>query len=308
MGNSHAAEIAAIRRFNRYYTRAIGALHEGLLGSNLTLTEGRVVFETATRQAPTATIVGQELGLDPGYMSRLVKSLEARGIVERAPHPSDARQSLLALTATGRALFDEINAASAREVGALIAGLSDGQRRDLVASMTTIETLLGGMSPPTSAVVLRPHKPGDIGQVISRHGAIYAAEYGWDITFEALVARVAADFIDNFDARSDCCFIADRGGNVLGSAFVVRKDEVTAKLRLVYVEASERGFGLGRRLVEACMQFARDAGYQRMTLWTNDVLLPAKRLYQALGFEMTASEPHRSFGVDLVSETWERDL
>jgi len=155
---------------------------------------------------------------------------------------------------------------------------------------------------------LRPHRPGDIGHVVSRHGAIYAAEYGWDITFEAAVARIAAEFIENFDGRREVCFIAERAGEVLGSAFVVRKDEATAKLRLVYVEEAARGSGLGRRLVEACMQFARDAGYARMTLWTNDVLVPARQLYQSLGFEKTASAPHHSFGVDLVSETWERDL
>jgi GNAT superfamily N-acetyltransferase len=160
----------------------------------------------------------------------------------------------------------------------------------------------------TTDVILRPPRPGDIGWVIHRHGAVYARDYGWDITFEAMVAKVAGAFIDDFDARSDCCFIADRNGDILGAAFVVRMDTTTAKLRLVYVEDTARGLGLGRRLVEACMQFARDAGYTRMTLWTNDVLLPARRLYETLGFVMTASEPHRSFGHDLIGETWERQL
>ena len=159
-----------------------------------------------------------------------------------------------------------------------------------------------------SDVQLRPPRPGDIGWVIHRHGAIYAAEYGWDITFEAMVAKVAGEFIDKFDNRTDCCFIAERDGQILGSAFVVPKDETTAKLRLVYVESSERGTGVGRRLVESCMEFARQAGYARMTLWTNDVLVPARRLYEGLGFERTASAPHHSFGRDLVGETWERDL
>ena len=304
-----ADAIVAVRRFSRFYTRAIGVLHEGFLGSSLTLTEGRIVYELANRHAPTATAIGHDLGLDPGYMSRVLKSLETRAIIERAPNPADGRQALLSLTATGRGLYDEINAASKREVGGMLAPLSDGERRRLVGAMADIEALLGrGQDPSRGEIKLRPHRPGDIGWVVSRHGAIYAEEYGWDITFEAAVARVAAEFIEKFDNRTDCCFIADRGGEILGSAFVVRKDAATAKLRLVYVEASARGTGLGRRLVEACMQFARDAGYSRMTLWTNDVLLPARRLYTSLGFELTASEPHHSYGVDLVGETWERGL
>jgi DNA-binding MarR family transcriptional regulator/GNAT superfamily N-acetyltransferase len=304
-----ADAIVAVRRFSRFYTRAIGVLHEGFLGSSLTLTEGRIVYELANRQAPTATAIGHDLGLDPGYMSRVLKSLETRAIIERAPNPADGRQALLSLTATGRGLYDEINAASKREVGGMLASLSAGERRRLVTAMADIEALLGrGQDPSRGEIKLRPHKPGDIGWVVSRHGAIYAEEYGWDITFEATVARVAAEFIERFDSRTDCCFIADRGGEILGSAFVVRKDAATAKLRLVYVEASARGTGLGRRLVEACMQFARDAGYSRMTLWTNDVLLPARRLYTSLGFELAASEPHHSYGVDLVGETWEREL
>lgn len=301
-------EIAAVRRFSRFYTRRIGVLHEGLLGSPLTLTEGRIVYEIADRDAPTATALGQDLGLDAGYLSRVLKGLEARRIIARVANPADGRQVLLSLAVDGRRLFEDIDAASRREVGDMLGVLAAGERRRLVAAMAEIEALLAAPAATAAPVILRPHRPGDIGHVVSRHGAIYAAEYGWDITFEAAVARIAAEFIENFDARREVCFIAERASDILGSAFVVRKDEVTAKLRLVYVEEAARGSGLGRRLVEACMQFARDAGYARMTLWTNDVLVPARQLYQSLGFEKTASAPHHSFGVDLVSETWERDL
>ena len=304
-----AADTIAVRRFTRFYTRRLGVLHEGLLGSALTLTEGRVVYEIATRTGPTAAALGQDLGLDSGYLSRVLKGLEGRRIISRAPHPADGRQVLLSLTEQGRQLFEEIDAASRREVGEMLRTLVAGERRRLVSAMTQIESLLGSDGDSSALiVVLRPPRPGDIGHVVSRHGAIYAEEYGWDTTFEALVAKVAAEFIERFDPASDVCFIADRGGEILGSAFVVRKDASTAKLRLVYVEQAARGTGLGKRLVDASMQFARQAGYRRMTLWTNDVLVPARKLYQALGFELTASQPYHSFGVDLVSETWERDL
>jgi DNA-binding MarR family transcriptional regulator/GNAT superfamily N-acetyltransferase len=302
--------IAAVRRFSRFYTRAIGVLHEGLLGSPLSLTEGRIVYEIANRALTTATDLRDDLGLDAGYLSRILKALEARAVIQRTISQSDGRQALLTLTAQGRRLYGQINTASKREIADLIAPLGTQDRRKLVSAMATVERLLtepkDGDGQP--AVILRPHRPGDIGWVISRHGALYAEEYGWDITFEALVAKVAGEFIENFNPATDRCFIADRDGEILGSAFVVAKDATTAKLRLVYVESGARGTGLGRRLVEACMQFAKGAGYRRMTLWTNDILLPARRLYEILGFVMTASEPHRSFGHDLVGETWERDL
>jgi DNA-binding MarR family transcriptional regulator/GNAT superfamily N-acetyltransferase len=310
--------IAAVRRFSRFYTRAIGVLHEGLLGSPLTLTEGRIVYEIANRTTTTASDLRDDLGLDAGYLSRTLKALEARSVITRALSPADARQSLLALTPEGQRLYRAINAASKREVGAMLQPLPVAGQARLVQAMAEIERLLGrpapdasvtpAIAPAASRIILRPHRPGDIGWVIHRHGALYAADYGWDITFEALVAKVAGEFIETFDPATCCCFIAERAGEILGSAFVVPKDKATAKLRLVYVEASARGLGLGRQLVEASMQFARDAGYTRMTLWTNDVLVPARRLYETLGFEMTASEPHHSFGQDLIGETWERAL
>ncbi len=307
-----AQTIAAIRHFSRFYTRAIGALHEGLLGCPLSLTEGRIVYEIATCPQITATDLGRDLRLDAGYLSRTLKALETRHVITRTTSADDARQSLLNLTPLGRQLYVAIDAASQREVGALVAGLTPTQQMILVEATAEVERLLGGSlqdsETGTADVTLRAPRSGDYGWVIHRHAALYATEYGWDQSFEALVAKVVADYIEKFDAHSDCGFIADRGGDILGSAFVVRKDDTTAKLRLVYVEQSARGIGLGRRLVEACMQFAQTAGYARMSLWTNDILVPARRLYEQLGFVMTAAEPHHSFGHDLIGETWERDL
>lgn len=302
--------IDTIRRFSRFYTRRIGVLHEGLLGSALSLTEGRIVYEIATRAQTTATNLRDDLDLDAGYLSRTLKSLEARHVITRTASASDARQTLLKLTADGQRLFADIDAASKREVAMLLHPLDSADRAVLVNAMTAIERLLSTEhgDAPGRDVVLRPHRPGDMGWVVHRHGILYTQEYGWDQTFEALVAKVAADFIDSFNPARDYCCIAERDGQILGSAFVVAKDATTAKLRLVFVEPQARGLGIGRRMVEDCLQFARTSRYARMTLWTNDVLVPARALYERLGFELTASEPHRSFGQNLVGETWERDL
>jgi DNA-binding MarR family transcriptional regulator/GNAT superfamily N-acetyltransferase len=302
------SRIDAMRRFSRFYTRTIGVLHEGLLGSDLSLAEGRVVFEIATRSRTTATALGLDLGLDAGYLSRILKGLDDRGLVERHASPTDGRQSDLQLTRAGRTAFEAINARSRHEVGQLLGKLSVRAQRDVVAAMATIEKAMAGSQAHPSDIVLRPHRPGDMGWVVHRHGVLYAAEYGWDETFEAVVAEVAGSFIKNFKPARERCWIAERDGEILGSAFVVEKSRTIAKLRLVYVEPHVRGHGLGRRLVEAAMDFARAAGYRRMTLWTNDVLLPARRLYDALGFKQTASEPYHGFGKDLVGETWEQDL
>lgn len=299
--------IDAVRRFSRFYTQRIGVLQEGLLGSDLSLTEGRVVYELGTRTATTARDLCQELALDAGYLSRILKRFEARGLIDRKPLEDDARQAEIALTAEGRGLFADINRKSHDEIAALLGSASPADRRALVDALTCVEQTLGAGAYPTP-VRLRPHMPGDMGWVIHRHGAIYAEEYGWDQTFEALVARVAADFIDQFKPGREFCWIAERGTTILGWAFVVESSADVAKLRLVYVEASARGTGLGQRLLDAAMRFARDAGYKRMTLWTNDVLLPARRLYERAGFVMTAQNAYRGFGKDLVGETWERDL
>lgn len=302
-----ARDVAALRRFSRFYTSRIGALHEGLSGSALTLTEGRIVYEIATRLAPTATDLSSDLGLDPGYLSRTLKTLEARDIVERNRSESDGRASVLSLTAQGREQFTRMDARSASDVAALLAPLADTQRQRLMQALATVEDVLGGSAQPR-AYELRGPRPGDIGWVVHRHAALYAQEYGWDWTFEALVAKVGAEFIENLDPKWERCWIAEMDRRPVGSVFLVRKSDEIAKLRLLYVEPETRGLGIGRRLVEECMREAHRIGYRRMTLWTNDVLVAARGIYATLGFELVHCEPYRGFGKDLVGETWERDL
>ena len=305
------ADVNAVRQFSRYYTRRIGVLEDSLLGSGLTLPQGRLLYELAQCEDGTATPgeMASLLGLDAGYVSRLVAALEARGLVVRAPSPSDARRVVLRLTNEGKAAFAAVDGRSRSEVSALLGRIEPAVRARVVAAMRTIERDLEAEGDAPPEVVLREPRCGDIGWVVHRHGALYHEEYGWDWTFEALVAKVAGEFIEQFDAARDCCRIADVDGEVVGSAFVVQtEDPRVAKLRLVYVEPVMRGSGLGQRLVEECMAFARRAGYARMTLWTNDPLVAARRLYQRLGFEMTAAEPVTAFGHRMMSETWERDL
>jgi DNA-binding MarR family transcriptional regulator/GNAT superfamily N-acetyltransferase len=303
-----AQRVDAVRRFNRFYTRRIGVLLEGLLHSPFSLTEARIIFELAQRSGVTASALGAELGLDAGYMSRLLRSLQHRGVVERARSPDDGRQFHLHLTAAGSEAFAVLNARSHAEFEAMLSGLANDQQVRLVRAMATIEELLGAPAPAPSPVVLRPHEPGDMGWVVYRHGALYAEEYGFDESFEALVARIAADFVDNFDLRHERCWIAERDGEILGSVLVVRQSDAVAKLRLLLVEPRARGLGLGRRLVDECIRFARRTGYQRLSLWTNSNLLAARRLYEAAGFTLVDQAPHHSFGQDLVGETWELTL
>jgi DNA-binding MarR family transcriptional regulator/GNAT superfamily N-acetyltransferase len=302
------ARIAAVRRFNRFYTRRIGVLQEGLLKSPFSLTEARVLYELAHREDATASALVRDLDLDAGYLSRLLKGFEERGLIKRAASPRDARQSLLSLTALGRAAFAPLDRRSQDEIGDLLRALPAPAQKRLVEDMTEIETLLGERPAPSVPYMLRPHRPGDLGWIVHRHGALYAGEYGWDDSFEALVAEIAAKFLRDFDARRERCWIAEREGEILGSVMVVRQSEEVAKLRLLLVEPGARGLGIGRRLVEECLSFARHAGYRRMTLWTNDVLHAARHIYEQAGFTLTAREPHHAFGKDLVSETWERDL
>jgi DNA-binding MarR family transcriptional regulator/GNAT superfamily N-acetyltransferase len=318
--------VAAVRRFSRFYTRRIGLLHEGLLGGPLSLPEARLVYELAqaastgsagtgsatTGAEPiTARRIGAALGLDSGYLSRLLRGLEEAGLVARRPSGTDGRQVLLTLTEAGRDAFARIDARSRAEVGAMVARLDAAERVRLAEALATAEALLGGEASPPSPRpwLLRPPGPGDMGWVVHRHGALYAAEYGWDQGFEALVAGIVAGFVREFDPARDGCWIAEREGAVIGSVFLVRGEAPeVAKLRLLYVEPDARGLGVGRRLVEECLRGARQRGYRRVTLWTNDVLVAARRIYQAAGFRMVAAAPHTSFGRDMVGETWELDL
>jgi DNA-binding MarR family transcriptional regulator/GNAT superfamily N-acetyltransferase len=298
----------AVRRFNRFYTRRIGILHEKLLRSPFSLTEVRVLYELAHRDRPTASDVAGELGLDAGYLSRILRGFETRGLVRRKASETDSRRSLLALTPKGRRTFAPLDAASTDEVRAMLDELSEEQRTRLVGAMEAIEELLGGGRQEKVPYILRTHRPGDMGWVVHSHGLLYAREYGWNEEFEGLVPEIVAQFIRQFDPRRERCWIAERDGSNAGSVFLVRESDEEARLRLLLVTPEARGLGMGRRLVDECLRFARQAGYRRVTLWTNDVLHAARRIYQQAGFRLVEEKPHHNFGHDLVGQTWLLEL
>lgn len=300
--------VPAVRRFTRFYTRRIGLLNRSLLDSSFSLSEARVLYEVANRDRVSASELTEELGLDPGYLSRMLKRLEARDLIDRLPAPDDGRRRELRLTAAGRLAFAELDEGSRRQVGEMLSSLPAIDRQRLVEALETVESLLAGTARSSEPYVLRPHRPGDMGLVASRQGALYASEYGWDETFEALVAEIVAAFIRNFDPKRERCWIAERNGEMLGSIVLVRESDEVAKLRLLYVEPAARGLGLGRRLVAECLAFARTCGYRKVTLWTNDILHAARHIYQAEGFRLVSEEPHHSFGKDLVGQYWELEL
>jgi DNA-binding MarR family transcriptional regulator/GNAT superfamily N-acetyltransferase len=303
--------VAAVRRFSRFYTRQLGLLNEGLNETRFSLTEGRVLYELAHRDPTTATALAADLDLDPGYLSRILRRFGDDGLVAKKRAPDDARQSLIAITAKGRKAFAPLNKGSHDQVAVMLERLDPAAQERVVRAMATVENLI---APPAASaqrspmIVLRPHRPGDMGWVTSANGALYAREYSWDLSYEALVAKITAEFIENFDARRERCWIAEMDGERVGSVFCVRKTDEIAKLRLLIIDPKARGLGLGKRLVEECMHFAKDVGYTSMTLWTQSILTAARAIYAGKGFKMVAEEPHHSFGVDLVGETWERDL
>ena len=303
-----ADRIAAVRRFNRFYTRKIGVLGKALLDTPFSLTEARLLYELAHRRAPTATAVGHDLGLDAGYLSRLLAQFEKRGLVVRTPSPTDGRQTLLALTARGKAAFAPLNARQQQDVGALLARLSDADQQRMIDAMRAIEQVLEPRDTGKAAYLLRTHQAGDMGWVVQRHGALYAQEYGYDATFESLVARIVADFIDHLDPARERCWIAEKDGRAVGSVFLVKKSKTVAKLRLLLLEPEARGLGIGARLVGECIRFAQQCGYKRITLWTQSELKGARRVYERAGFRRVAEKKHHSFGKALVAETWETDL
>jgi DNA-binding MarR family transcriptional regulator/GNAT superfamily N-acetyltransferase len=307
-----ADAVTEVRRFNRFYTRLVGALDEGHLHSSFSLAETRVLYELAQADGLTATELGRDLRLDPGYLSRMLRGFERRGLVERARSSTDGRRTLLRLTPKGRSTFEDLNARASEVVADVLEPLADGQRRQLLDSMRTIESLLAGRSaaPQQAPLVLRPHRPGDMGWVVHRQAVLYAQEYGWDERYEALISRIVADFIDRFDPKRERCWIAEREGEIVGSVFLIKHPERAgvAQLRLLYVERSARGLGIGRRLVHECTQFARQTGYKTITLWTNSVLTSARKIYEAEGYRLVREEPHHSFGHDLVGQTWELEL
>ncbi len=300
--------IETVRLFNRFYTKQIGVLQEGLLRSPFSLAQARVLYELAHREKPTASELSRNLGLDTGYLSRILRGFQKRGLINRKSSEADGRQSLLSLTRRGAETLAPLNSRSRDEVGAMLGKLPVAEQHRLVEAMHTIQDLLGARPEPKAPYLLRPHQPGDMGWVVHRHGALYAQEYGWDEQFEALVASIVAAFIRHYDPKRERCWIAAKDAEIVGSVFVVKKTKTVAKLRLLLVEPKARGLGIGARLVSECLRFARQAGYRKITLWTNDVLHAARHIYQKAGFRLVRKEAHQSFGHNLVGETWELTL
>ena len=305
--------VEAMRRFSRFYTRKIGLLQEEFLGTDFSLTEGRVLYELAHKRESTAAAVGAALALDAGYLSRILSSFEKRKLIGKTPSPTDRRQSILTLTTGGRKAFAPLEARSSEQVGKMIATLSDSKKRRLVEAMQTVEDLLGGSgveaerSKPTG-YVLRPPQVGDLGWIVHRQGALYWEEWGYDERFEALCAEIVAKFVQNFDAKRERCWIAEKDEEIVGSVFLVKEAEKTAKLRLLYVEPSARGLGIGGRLVAECVRFARQAGYEKIVLWTQSELDAARHIYEKAGFCVVEKKEHHSFSKDLTAEVWELAL
>jgi len=300
-----ADPVPALRRFSRFYTRQLGLLDEGLHAGGCTLAEVRVLYELAQRDGVGAAELARELALDAGYLSRILRRFKTRGLVRSSAHAGDARRRSLALTAKGRRAFAPLDAAASAQAAQLVAPLDAGARAELVAALADIERLLSPAARASrSPIVLRAQQVGDIGWIAHRQGQLYAQEYGWDERFEALVAEIAARFVRDFDARRERCWIAEQDGRIVGSVFVCAKSARVAQLRLLYVEPVARGQGLGARLVDECIRFARARGYRTLTLWTNRGLDAACHVYAARGFVLEREQRHRSFGKSLVGQYW----
>jgi DNA-binding MarR family transcriptional regulator/GNAT superfamily N-acetyltransferase len=300
--------IESVRAFNRFYTRQIGLLDEGWLDSEFTLTECRVLYELAHRDKPTAAQIGASLALDAGYLSRILAKFERRKLVRRTASRDDSRVVHLSITAAGRKAYAPLDAAAKVHVDGLLKPLDARSVSALTAAMGVVQRVLSGSGVEKEPYHLRDLRTGDIGWIVHRQAVLYAQEYGWDHTYEALVAEILSGFVMKFDAAHERAWIAERDGQVIGSVFLVRASDEVAKLRLLYVEPAARGLGVGSRLVDECIRFARARGYKKLTLWTNDVLVSARKIYQAAGFQLVSEERHRSFGKDLVGQTWDLDL
>jgi DNA-binding MarR family transcriptional regulator/GNAT superfamily N-acetyltransferase len=301
------SSIAAVRRFNRFYTRRIGALQQGYMGSPFPLPQARVLYEIGQRGECTASELGAELDLDLGYLSRLLQGLRRQGLVQGKAAREDARRVRLSLTGKGRRAYQQLEGRSRELVAGMLGELAAPEQARLVGALRTVEAVLQ-RDAPAGEISLRTHRPGDMGWVVHAHGRIYAEEYGWDERFEALVAGIAKDFVEKLDPARERCWIAEMDGEPVGCVFVVKKSRSTAKLRLLIVDPKARGRGLGRRLVEECIAFARARGYRRLVLWTQSNLAAARAIYKALGFRLKKTEPHRTFGVRLTGEYWELAL
>ena len=304
-----AATIRGVRVFNRFYTKQIGVLDEHLLQSPFSLAEARVIYELAARGNATATDLRDELGLDAGYLSRILQRLEKQKLVEKRSEKADARKSILTLSEKGKGEFARLDKMSRGQIENILAKLSSADQRRILDSMKTIEQLLSPRPIDNyRSYVLRQPQPGDLGWVVQANGRLYTEEYGWDETYEAMTAQIVADYVKKFDPKRERCRIAEKGGEPVGSVFLVKRSATVAKLRILIVDPKARGLGIGKRLVDECTRFARQAGYKKITLWTNSVLLAARRIYKQAGYKMVSAEKNHIFGKDLVSETWELKL
>ncbi len=303
-----ATDVAAMRRFTRFFTRQLKVIEPKHLHTSFSLPEARVVYELAQRSPLSPGQLAKDLDIDAGQLSRLLQTLEQRDVISRTAAANDKRQIDIALTAKGRSAFAELNARTEAHVEQQLKTLDAAGRARVIGAMARIERELGAEQRRRPVAVLRTHRPGDIGWIISRHGALYHHEYGWDISFEQLVAEIAAQFLKSYDPQRERCWIAEIDGEPVGTVMLVKGGDTLAKLRLLIVEPSARGLGIGRALTNECLRFAREAGYTRITLWTQSILVAARSIYRAAGFQLIKEEPHHSFGVDLIGETWERDL
>lgn len=307
--NHLSEKIESVRHFNRFYTKHIGVLDEGLLESPFSLSEARVIYELAHREKTTATELVNELGLDAGYLSRMLRDFEKRKLIQKKAAEKDARQSVLSLTAQGRKEFKKLDQLSRNQIEEILNDLSLVEQNRLLTAMKTIEELLNrDVKEEKFSYILRPPQAGDMGWVVQSNGELYAQEYGWDENYEALVAQIVADFVKKYDSKKERCWIAEKDGENVGSVFLVKDSDTVARLRLLIVDPKARGLGIGKRLVDECTRFAKQAGYKNITLWTNNVLLAARSIYQKAGYKLVKSEKHHSFGKDLVGETWELEL
>ena len=300
-----AQRVAAVRRFNRFYTQKLGVLQRGWLDSPYSLTEARVLYEIRERKRATASDIARDLDLDAGYLSRILRRFHRLGLTCKDVSPDDGRQSFLSMTARGRRAFAPLETRTQRQVGALLNRLSVPEQDRLVSAMRTVETMIASEPKASSAIVLRQPRPGDLGWVVARHAELYAREYGWGENFEGLCAQIVADFAQKLDPECERCWIAEMDGQNVGSVFLVRETDTVARLRLLLVDPVARGRGVGRRLTEECIRFARRCGYRSITLWTHQVLAAARHIYERAGFRLTSSEARRSFGCDVVSEHWD---
>lgn len=303
-----AGRIAAVRRFNRFYTQHLGVLRDGYLDSPFSLTQARVLYEIRERGSATATEIGRDLGLDAGYLSRLVAQFEKSGLIRKERSPSDGRQSFLSITAMGRKAMDLLERRTVRQVGDVLDRLSDPEQERLVSAMRAVERMIAPEPENKPEIVLREPRPGDLGWVVARHATLYAEEYGWGENFEGLCAQIVAEFTASYDARRERCWIAGMDGENVGSVFLVKDTDEIARLRLLLVDPLARGRGLGTRLTDECVRFARACGYRGITLWTHSVLTAARHVYGKAGFTLTSSEKRKSFGSDVVSEIWDLRL